>query len=45
MYKDNLETAKKLLVVLKAKADVFTNEMIPALEKKLIDVGAPVILK
>jgi photosystem II stability/assembly factor-like uncharacterized protein len=45
MYKENLETAKKLLVVLKAKVDLFTNETIPTLEKKLIIAGAPVILK
>jgi photosystem II stability/assembly factor-like uncharacterized protein len=45
MYKENLETAKKLLDVLKAKVDLFTNETIPTLEKQLIDAGAPVILK
>ncbi len=44
MYKENLETAKKLLIVLKAKVEVFTMERIPGLEKQLEEVGAPVIL-
>jgi hypothetical protein len=44
MYKENLETAKKLLVELKAKVDMFTLETIPALEKQLEVAGAPMIL-
>lgn len=44
MYKESLETAKKMLVTLKGKVDVFTLETIPDLEKQLQDAGAPVIL-
>lgn len=44
MYKENLEIAKSLLIVLKAKVDLFSMEKIPALEKQLEETGAPVIL-
>lgn len=44
MYKENLETAKKLLKNLKKEVDLFTMETIPAIEKQLQDAGAPVIL-
>lgn len=44
MYKENLEIAKRMIVKLKAKVDKFTLETIPALEKKLEEAGAPVIL-
>ena len=45
MHKDNFETAKNMLVILKAKVDAITTKTIPTLEKQLNDAGAPVILK
>ena len=45
MHKEHLETAIILLAALQERVDLFTNKTIPALEKKLIDAGAPVILK
>jgi len=45
MYKENLETAKKLLKELAAKVAVYTTKTIPDLEQQLQAAGAPVLLK
>ncbi len=41
MHKENLDIAKKMLADLKPKIEKVSQEKIPALEKKLMDSGAP----